>query len=58
MTGNEKIEFTWRVRCMRVMVLMVQKKRRAAMDAFRSAYAVFVPDNETVMNEMLHFVPG
>ena len=57
LTGNEKIEFTWRVRSMRVMVLMVQKKRRAAVDAFRSAYAVFVPDNETVMYEMLHFVP-
>ena len=26
------------------------------MDAFRSAYAVFVSDNETVMYEMLHFV--
>ena len=57
LTGNRKIEFTWRVRCMRVMVLMVQKKRRAALDAFRSAYAVFVPDNETIMNEILHFVP-
>ncbi len=57
LTGNEKIEFTWRVRCMRVMVLMVQKKRRAVVDMFRSAYAVFVPDNETIMNEMLHFAP-
>ena len=57
LTGNEKIEFTWRVSCMRVMVLMVQKKRRAAVDMFRSAYAVFVPDNETIMNEMLNFVP-
>ena len=57
LTGNEKIEFTWRVSCMRVMILMVQKKRRAAVDMFRSAYAVFVPDNETIMNEMLHFVP-
>ena len=57
LTGNEKIEFTWRVRSMRVMVLMVQKKRRAAVDAFRSAYAVFVPDNETIMHEMLNFVP-
>ena len=57
LTGNEKIEFTWRVRSMRVMVLMVQKKRRAAVDMFRSAYAVFVPDNETIMHEMLNFVP-
>ena len=43
LTGNEKIEFTWRVSCMRVMVMIVQKKRRDAVDAFRSAYAVFVP---------------
>ena len=55
--GNEKIEFTWRVRCVRVLALMVQKKRRAAVDAFRSAYAVFVPDNETMMYGMLHLVP-
>ncbi len=57
LTGNEKIEFTWRVRCVQTFALLVQKKRRAAVDAFRSAYAVFVPDNEKVMNEMLHFVP-
>ena len=57
LTGNEKIEFTWRVRCVRTFALLVQKKRRTAVDAFRSAYAVFVPDNETVMAEMLHFVP-
>ncbi|MXZ11564.1 MAG: hypothetical protein F4Y79_19240 [Gemmatimonadetes bacterium] len=57
LTGNEKIEFTWRAKCIRVMVLMIQKKRRAAVDMFRSAYAVFVPDNETIMHEMLNFVP-
>ena len=55
--GNEKIEFTWRVRCVRAFALLVQKKRRAAVDAFRSAYAVFVPDNETMMYGMLHLVP-
>ena len=58
LTDNEKIKFTWRANCMRVMVLMVEKKRRAAVDAFQSAYAVFVPDNETVMYEMLDFVPA
>ena len=57
LTGSEKIEFTWRVRYVRAFALLAQKKRRAAMDTFQSAYAVFVPDNETVMYEMLHFVP-
>ena len=57
LTGNEKIEFSWRTKCLQVLALMVQKKRRAAVDMFRSAYAVFVPDNETIMHEMLHFVP-
>ena len=57
LTGNEKIEFTWRVRCVRTFALLIQKKRRSAVDAFRSAYAVFVPDNETIMHEMLNFVP-
>lgn len=58
LTGNEKIEFTWRVSCMQVMVMIVQKKRQAAVDAFRSAYAVFTPGNETMMYGMLHLVSG
>ena len=57
LTDNKEIEFTWRVRCVRAFALLVQKKRRAAVDAFRSAYAVFVPDNETMMYGMLHLVP-
>ena len=57
LTGNEKTEFTWRARYVRTLALMVLKKHRVAVDAFRSAYAVFVPDNEMMMYEMLQLVP-
>ena len=57
LTDNKEIEFTWRARCVRALALLFQKRHQATMDAFRSAYAVFVPDNETIMNEMLNFVP-
>ena len=42
----------------RALALMVQKKRQAAMDTFRSAYAAFSPNNEVTMREMLYFVPA
>ncbi len=49
--------FEWKVMCVRGLALMVQKKRRAAMDAFRSAYAAFLPNNEVTMHEMQRIVP-
>ena len=52
---GEKTEFEWQVRCMRTRALLIQENSRAAMEAFRSAYDVFVPDK--MMSEMLHFVP-
>ena len=52
LTGNEKIEFTWRVRHVQALALMAQKKRRVAMDAFRSAYASFPLNDEATMREM------
>ena len=57
LTGDEKSEFTWRAMRVRTRALLVQEKDRAAMDTFRSAYAVFVPGNETMMREMLRLVP-
>lgn len=57
LTGNEKIEFSWRVRCMRALALMVQKKYRVAMEVFRSAYAAFPLNNEVTMDEMQKIVP-
>ena len=56
LTGNEEIEFTWCARWVRTKALLVQEKTQAAMDAFRFAYAVFVPGNKKMMREMLRLV--
>ncbi len=57
LTDNKEIEFTWRARCVRALVLMVQKKSRGALEAFRSAYAAFPLNNEVTMREMQEIVP-
>ena len=54
---GEKTVFEWQVRCLRTKALLIQENSRAAMEAFRSVYDVFVPDNTMMMSEMLHFVP-
>ena len=50
---NDAIAFGWRAKWIRTKVLLVQGKRPAAMDAFHSVYAAFVPGNEMMMAEML-----
>ena len=55
--GDWKTWLEWRTMCVRALALMVQKKRRAATDTFRSAYAVFPPNNEITMHEMQRIVP-
>ena len=40
----------------RAIALMVQQKRSAAMTAFRSAYAIFPPNDTGVLHEMLRLV--
>ena len=57
LTENERNEFTWRAMCVRVLALLVQERHQAAMDTFRSAYAVFVPSNKTTLYDMLRIVP-
>ncbi len=51
--GDDEVAFKWRARWMRTKALLVQEKRPAAMDAFRSMYAAFAPGNETMMREMM-----
>ncbi len=58
LTGNEKIEFTWRVGYMRAFALLVQEKYRDALEAFRFAHAAFPPNNEAAMREMQEIVPN
>ena len=58
LTDDEKIEFTWRSMCVRALALMIQKRYQASMDAFRSAYAAFLPDNDITMHDMQEIVPS
>ena len=37
--------FAWRANWLRAVALLMQGKRPAAMEAFRSAYAGFAPEN-------------
>ena len=54
--GDDEVAFKWQARWMRTKALLVQEKRPAAMDAFRSMYAAFAPGNETMMREMMERV--
>ena len=53
LTGNDEIAFEWWARWIRTKALLVQGKYSAAMDAFRSVYAAFVPGNKAMMREIL-----
>ena len=57
LSGEEEIEFRWRVMHTRAMALLLKGKHQAAMEAFRSAYYAFVLDNEKMTQEMLWVVP-
>ncbi len=57
LTDDERVMFTWRARYVQALALQKKKRQRVAIDVFRSAYAVFVPDNEMMMSEMLQLVP-
>ena len=56
LVGNEALEIAWKVKCVRVLALMIQKEHLAAADAFRSAYAAFVPENEAMVRKMQKLV--
>ncbi|MYE03929.1 MAG: hypothetical protein F4Y00_03005, partial [Bacteroidetes bacterium SB0662_bin_6] len=56
LADDDKMRFALRVIWMRMQVLLVQGQHQAAMDTFRSAYAVFVPGNETMMYWMQRIV--
>ena len=57
LADDEKVVFVWRARYVHALALLLKNRQRMAMDVFRSAYAVFVPDNEMMMSEMLQLVP-
>ncbi len=55
--GDDAIWFRWRALCVKTRALLIRVERRHAMEAFRSAYNVFLPNNEVMMHEMLRLVP-
>ena len=57
LADDEKVVFVWRARYVQALALLLRNRQWMAMDVFQSAYAVFVPDNETMMYEMLQLVP-
>ena len=52
LTGGERTLWAWRSKWLRAAALLMQGKRPAAMEAFRSAYAGFAPENVTMMREI------
>ena len=52
LTGGVRTNLTWRAKWLRAAALLMQGKRPAAMEAFRSAYAEFEPENATMMREI------
>ena len=56
LTGDEEIEFTWRAMCLRARALSIRGECERATDAFRSAYAAFLPGHDAMMYEMLRLV--
>ena len=54
---DEKTWIGWQAMYMRVRVLIAQKKRRSALEAFRSAYAAFPLKDEEAMRDMQMIVP-
>ena len=52
LTGDDRTLFAWRAKWLRAAALLMQGKRPAAMEVFRSAYAGFAPENVTMMREI------
>ena len=52
-----KLWLEWRAKGIRALALICLGRCGAAMDAFRSAYAAFVPYHELAIREMLRIVP-
>ena len=52
LTGGGRTLLAWRAKWLRAAALLIQGKRPAAMEAFRSAYAGFAPENVTMMREI------
>ena len=56
MTGTASANFVWRVMWVRAAALIAHNRRRAAMGAFRAAYAAFPPGYDAIARWMLGLV--
>ena len=56
LTDRDAIPFAWYAGRIRTKVLVVREEHPAAMDAFHSVYAAFIPDNEMMLNIMIYLV--
>ncbi len=54
---NVALVSRWQMAWARIRALLSLGRRQAAVDPFRAAYAVFVPENEEMLGEMLGTVP-
>ena len=57
LTADEVPAFRWQAAWVRIDALLAMGRREAAVDAFRTAYHLFDPENEGMMGEMLGTVP-
>ncbi|MDE0174442.1 MAG: tetratricopeptide repeat protein [Defluviicoccus sp.] len=56
-SGRHEHVIEWQTGWLRTQALLLQDRRHAAMEAFRSVYAAFVPGDDTMMRRMLAGVP-
>ena len=54
---DDALRFGWQTAWVRTDALLAMERREAAVDAFRTAYHFFDPENEEMMGEMLGTVP-
>ena len=54
---EDKNKFGWRANLLRVKALLIQQKHSKAMETFRSAYDLFIPGIDTMMDDILQIVP-
>ena len=57
LTGRQRRALEWQAGWLRTQAHIARGERPAAMDAFRSVYATFLPGDERMMRQMLERVP-
>ena len=58
LSGDERAEVTWTAGSLRAKALLREETPEAALEAFRVAYEVFVPDSTSMMREIQTLVPN